>query len=186
MPPKKNAPNKSDFIRTHIDLPTDEIIKQAKEAGLIVSPTLIYKVRSRGNAKPTKKVASVAKKPAAAKAAAVPATSGAKKMSASDFIRSQPRNLPASEVVKRGAKEGLKFSLNLVYAVRSATKKPGKAATSAKGKPTPKPTVTSTAPADGTSPTVILSKLVVEHGIGRVREMLAEVERRVERVLAGG
>ncbi len=46
--------------------------------------------------------------------------------SASDFIRSLPASTPAKDVVTEGAKKGLKFSINLVYAVRGKKAGPAK------------------------------------------------------------
>lgn len=44
-------------------------------------------------------------------------------MSASEFIRSLPTKIPASEAIAAGEKAGVKFSESLVYQVRSREKK---------------------------------------------------------------
>ncbi len=47
--------------------------------------------------------------------------------SASEFVRSLSSSTPAKDVVAAGAAKGLKFSANLVYAVRRTGKKRGAA-----------------------------------------------------------
>ena len=65
---KKGTPSKSEFIRRHLSLPVGDIIGKAKEAGLVVSPNLVYMVRGRVGSK------SAAKPGAAKRTAAVAAT----------------------------------------------------------------------------------------------------------------
>lgn len=51
---------------------------------------------------------------------------------ASDFIRAQPVDMTAPEVVEAGRKAGFEFSTSLVYAVRGRMKKSGAAPAPAK------------------------------------------------------
>lgn len=59
-----------------------------------------------------------------------------KKVNKSAWIRSQPIDTPAKEVVAKAKKEGIKLTDAQVYTARSALKKSGGAS---KGKPGPKP-----------------------------------------------
>ena len=49
--PKKGQPNKSEFIRNHPNLSAGEVVAKAKEEGLTIDATLVYKVRGREAAK---------------------------------------------------------------------------------------------------------------------------------------
>lgn len=107
-----------------------------------------------------------------------------KKITKTAFVLGLPSDMPAKEVVSKAKEAGITISDGYVYEIRSATKrKAQKDRSTAKGKPGPKPKA-ARAPADGPA-LATLSRLVVEHGVGRVREMLNEIEQRVERMLAG-
>jgi len=56
---------------------------------------------------------------------------------ASDFIRSQPQNMTAPEVVTAGKRAGFDFSASLVYAVRGRMKKSGGSSAAAKREAAP-------------------------------------------------
>jgi hypothetical protein len=77
-------------------------------------------------------------------------------------------------VVEAGKKQGLKFSANLVYAVRGAKKKKG----ARKGGVA--------APRGGGSSEAQFRRLVLELGVARANALVADVERGVERVIRGG
>lgn len=95
-------------------------------------------------------------------------------LSASDFIRTQPMDLTATQVVEAGKKQGLKFSANLVYAVRGAKKKrgPGKMGAAA-------------AKSAGGSEAQF-RRLVLDLGVSRANALVADVETALERVIRGG
>src|SRR5262245_28127365 len=116
-PKKGSGPSKSGFIRELLakNMSPAEIVAKGKEAGLTISPVLVYKVRGREGL--TKGSAGTGARPVRK-----PSTG---KMSASDFVRTMPESARASEVVAAGAKQGIKFTANLVYAVRAAQKKGG-------------------------------------------------------------
>ena len=99
-----------------------------------------------------------------------------KKPSASDFVRSQPRSMTAPQVVEAGKAKGLKFSQNLVYAVRAAAKKKGRKA--AAGKVAPSRGV-------GASAEAQFRGLVVDLGISRSRALVGEVESAIAKVIRG-
>lgn len=100
---------------------------------------------------------------------------GKPKRSASNFIRSQPSDMTAPQVVEAGAKAGLKFSGNLVYAVRAAARK--KKGTAGR----------TSAPRQGAaSAEANLRRLVVELGITRSRALIGELENAIARVIRGG
>lgn len=130
MPRKPNPKSKLAFIRSlPVDLPLDEVMAKAKEAGFSFERHYIYKARSlmkaskarkAGKATKSKKVTgTAAAKPAAAKKGAKP---GAGKMSSSEYIRSQPATLTAKQVSEKAAAEGYAIKPALVYVVRYAAK----------------------------------------------------------------
>ena len=96
-----------------------------------------------------------------------------KKMNASDFVRSQPRTMTAPQVVEAGKAKGLKFSQNLVYAVRAASKKKGRKANAANG-------------AAPESADARFRRLVLELGVARSRALVGEVESAIAKVIRGG
>jgi len=133
MPKKKNGLNKSDFIRSQpLDLSAADVVAKAKEAGLTITATLVYKVRGRLNSKTSK-----AKK-AAATGPSTPAKTADGKLSASDFIRSFPTTMTVKEVAEKAAAAGYTFKPNYVYDVRNAEKK--RKAKAARSTSAPKPT----------------------------------------------
>ena len=84
-------------------------------------------------------------------------------------MRSQPVSMKANEVVAAGAKAGLKFSTNLVYAVRSSGSRGGASKRGAQGK-------------SGTSE-VTLRRIALDVGIGRARQILDELERKLRELI---
>src|SRR5689334_16714780 len=87
-PKAGSGPSKSDFIRQHPNLSAAAIIAKAKERGISMSPALVYSVRGRAT---PKRGAQSSSKPG-------PKPKNGK-MTASDFIRSQPRTMKAKDVV---------------------------------------------------------------------------------------
>ena len=100
------------------------------------------------------------------------------KMSASDFVRSQPRTMTAPQVVEAGKAKGLKFSQNLVYAVRAAAKKKSGGGRGRKG--------AAASRAGGGSSEAAFRQLVVDLGISRARALVNEVEGALAKVIRGG
>ena len=94
-----------------------------------------------------------------------------KPLTASAFIRSLPATTPAAEVAKAGAAKGLKFSVTLVYMVRSAARrKAGKGAAPKKGTARRSSNVASSTEAQ-------FKKAALEIGIASARTALDELER---------
>jgi hypothetical protein len=167
--PSKKTPNKSAFIRgLPAEMPAAEVVEKAKAANLKLTPAFVYAIRSKARTKG-------APKRRGGKPGRKPASGG---QSASDFVRSQPANLKATEVVAAGAKQGIKFSTNLVYAVRSSG---GKAA-GPKGRRGGGRKAAATA-AGGSETT--LRKLALDLGIGRAREILDDLEKRLSALISG-
>jgi len=120
MPKKKTGPNKSDFVRSQpAELSASDVVAKAKEAGLTITPGLVYAVRAYQKSKGAKTKKTTTTAAASAKA---PKAEGSKP-SASDFIRSLPSSVTATAVAKQGAAEGYSFKTGLVYKVRRAMKK---------------------------------------------------------------
>lgn len=103
---------------------------------------------------------------------------------------SQPRATSTNEVVAKGAAQGLKFSANLVYMVRSkmgklAGRAPIAKPAVAKAKPAPKPKGVAPEPKGATGSDVAFRKLVVALGVERSSALLADVERRLAAIIGG-
>lgn len=161
-----------------------DVVKKGKAAGITLSPNYVSNIRSsakaaakKGPAKPgapkktaapkssgaAKVVAAGTEKPAAPPATAAPA------LTVTEFIKGQPRDIPAADVVKAAKKAGLTIDANYVYKVRarlgakpapkapvaarqSAARPP--ATTTAKPAPAPKPTKPAPAPKAPKTPPV--------------------------------
>jgi len=176
MPRQKNSPNKSDFVRSQPnDLTAAQVVAKAKEAGLTITSALVYKVRSVEAAKGSKAAKAKAAKAKAAKAAkAAPAAKG--KPNSSDFIRSLPATLTASEVVRQGKASGHSFSPALVYAVRRNAKIKasggGRKAAKAKAHAAPAAHVAHGSHAENKA---AFKKLMVRLGLDTAEELYKEV-----------
>lgn len=171
MPRQKNSPNKSDFVRSQPnDLTAAQVVAKAKEAGLTITSALVYKVRSVEAAKGSK----AAKAKAAKAAKAAPAAKG--KPNSSDFIRSLPATLTASEVVRQGKASGHSFSPALVYAVRRNAKIKasggGRKAAKAKAHAAPAAHVAHGSHAENKA---AFKKLMVRLGLDTAEELYKEV-----------
>jgi hypothetical protein len=182
--PAKKITNKSDFIRQHASLSTANVISKAKAAGLKVSSSLVYMVRSRAGAKKASRV-----KPTVA-------TSKAPAKSKAAFVRARS-HLSPKEIVEDAKAEGVKFDVSYVYRVRGYDKskaKPTKAtalatkpsatiksttksATLTKAAPVPRP-ITTTSSAE-----MLLTAVAAEVGLGRAIELLQGERARVHSIL---
>jgi hypothetical protein len=116
--PAKKITNKSDFIRQHASLSTADVIAKAKTAGLKVSSSLVYMVRSRAGAKKA-----VAKK-TSAKPTAAPSKAAPASVSKADFVRART-HLSPKEIVEDARTAGVKFDAGYVqFRGRSPTGRP--------------------------------------------------------------
>jgi hypothetical protein len=160
----KARPNKSAFIRNLPgDMPAVEVVAKAKAADMKISPAFVYAIRSKLRKKSPAKSAKRGRKPASGKP------------TASEFVRTQPATMKAGDVVSAGAAKGLKFSTNLVYAVRSAGGgKRGPRAS--KGSKT-----ASVSLSGGTEAT--FRRLSLDLGIGRARLLLDELEKKLKELI---
>ncbi|HEX4340503.1 MAG TPA: hypothetical protein VH062_31560 [Polyangiaceae bacterium] len=162
----KKTPNKSAFIRSFpADMPAVDVVAKAKAANLKISPAFVYAIRSKSKNKATGGKG--------AKRGPKPATG---KQSASEFVRAQPGTMKASEVVAAGVKQGIKFSTNLVYAVRSSGKKPGGARGGRRGPGRP------AASGNGEA---TFRQLALDLGIARARQVLDSLESRLRELVSG-
>lgn len=91
----------------------------------------------------------------------------------SDFIRSLPNDMPAKAVVEAGKAKGMTFSQQLVYNVRAGARG-GK-----KGRgPKRVRRAARSAPAEST-----FRQTVIELGVARARQLLDEVEARLQELI---
>lgn len=180
-----------------------EVVKKAKEAGMVTSAANVARVRTDQKKRSTRAATSAgkppvkaAKKPAktATKAAppAAPKSAGPVATKA-DFVRSIPHAMPVKEVVAAAKAAGVELTEKYVYNVRSSVAKKGKPAKAASKKPVAafktvaKPKATAKAKAVAKAPArttsaggsdeVELRKLVLALGVVRARQLLGELER---------
>jgi hypothetical protein len=164
----KKSPNKSAFIRSlPNDMPAVDVVAKAKAANLKLTPAFVYAIRSKSRNK--------VKGAKGAKRGPKPATG---KQSASEFVRAQAGSMKASEVVAAGAKQGIKFSTNLVYAVRSSGKKSGGARGGRRG-----PGRKAAAGSGGGES--MFRQLALDLGIARARQVLDGLEARLRELVSG-
>ena len=171
------------------DMPAKEVVEKAKAEGIELTEGHVYNIRSAAkakgapNAKKAKKALKAPKAGKAPKAKRVASTGdrGAK----ARFVRAQPATMKANDVVAAAKKAGLTLTASYVYEVRSGAKKAGKGAKKA---PVPKGSTRT----GGEKPSASSSgserefrKLVVALGVERASELLADVKRRLEQVIAG-
>jgi hypothetical protein len=160
---KKSTMSKSDFIRSQpATMSTAEIVAKAKEEGIKLDRVLVYKVRTRANAKG---------------GTAKSSTSSARSTSKAAFVRSLPSDTPAKDVVARAKSQGMSISVNYVYNIRGAAK--GARGTSVRaGASVPRPI------ANGSAAESLLKAVAAEVGLGRAIEILSGERARVRAVLA--
>jgi len=162
----KKSPNKSAFIRSlPADMPAADVVAKAKAANLKLTPAFVYAIRSKSRTKGKGRGAKRGPKPAGGK------------QSASDFVRAQPASMKAGDVVSAGAKQGIKFSTNLVYAVRAAAGKRGGGRGGARrGRG---------AAAGGGGGEATFRQLALDLGIGRARQLIDSLESRLRELISG-
>ena len=103
------------------------------------------------------------------------------KMSKADFVRSQPADMPAKEVVAKAKAAGLSISDNYVYTLRYEAKKAGKTPGVSKG-PKKKASVKSTrASSNGVED--LLRAAASEIGLSRAITILQEQQNTLRAVL---
>jgi hypothetical protein len=151
--PRKTGPNKSAFIRQHPELTPAQVVAKGAEGGLKFSPAFVSAIRSKDRAgkkaEPSGRGSNRGRKPKGGTS------------SASDFIRSMPTTMQAAALVDAGKAKGIRFSANLVYAVRArmAGKRSGRG-----GRPV-------------SSDLSVFKRMAFDLGITRAREALDELER---------
>jgi hypothetical protein len=162
----KKSPNKSAFIRSlPADMPAADVVAKAKAANLKLTPAFVYAIRSKSRTKGKGRGAKRGPKPAGGK------------QSASDFVRAQPASMKAGDVVSAGAKQGIKFSTNLVYAVRAAAGKRGGGRGGARrGRGVA---------AGGGGGEATFRQLALDLGIGRARQLIDSLESRLRELISG-
>lgn len=172
--PKAGQPTKADFIRAKLaeGMSAGDIIKAAAADGTKISAPQIYKLKAKAKGSAPKRGPG----PAATKTSAPKAG----KLTASDFIRQHPGKT-ATELVELGKGQGLKFSGNLVYAVRAYDRK---GAGAPKGKPGRKPGGNVATRASVTGDVAAFKKMALEIGFPRAREIVVALERKWNDLLA--
>ena len=182
------------------DMPAKEVVAKAKAEGLSLSEGHVYTIRSGSRkARPKTKQAPKTRKDGKTGKAAKGVgskTSPPATMTKAGFVRSLPADMPAAMVVKAAKKAGIVMTTGSVYDTRRTGKRPAKRAR------TPVRPVQKTAPAPGRVPSAQAPKavasasatsvteqnfrrLVVTLGVARAAALLADVQRRLEMVIAG-
>jgi len=93
------------------------------------------------------------------------------------FIRSQPPEMPARDVVKKAHEAGLKMSVAYVYTIRSSARRGRGRPAKSSGRAVARAT---------SSIDIAFRKLVLELGIVRARALLDEIETRLGDLVARG
>jgi hypothetical protein len=186
------------------EMPAADVVAAAGKQGLELNAVLVHKVRSRYR----DRLRVTARSDPKANASLAPTTSKATKpggknyRSASEFVREQPIDMPAREVVAKAAKVGLNFSQGLVRVIRFHMRhgRDGESAAVGRGavrrgRP-PKsvgtagvrrgrPPAAARAVAAPSSGEVEFRRLVVELGTGRAKALVTEVEKALEALISG-
>lgn len=143
------------------------------------SPTLVASPKTRGTeelmaAKKTPKKATPKKARSPNKSAKgnPKAKFGAK----SEFIRSQPADMPAKQVVEAAKQAGLTLSENLVYATRADAKKKAVKGSSRSATPKRKPGRPRASSPKTNDLDAQLRSAIAEMGLARARQVFSEVE----------
>jgi hypothetical protein len=153
----KPTVSKSDFVRSQPStLSAAEVLAKAKEAGIKLTPQLVYKVRS--DAKPKSKAA---------------------------FVRGLPVSTPAKDVVKQAKALGLTLSINYVYNIRGAAKTAAKKKRAAAKSPAVNAVMNGAGSRVSASAESLLKAVAAEIGLGPAIEILQGERARVHVVLRG-
>ncbi len=143
------------------------------------SKTSVKKTSKKGAPRKAPKAAS---KKSAAKASGKRGPTKGAAMTKRAFIESQPKTMPATEVVAAAKKAGLEISSNYVYVLRAGGKKKSKnIATSAK---VAAPRKASASPRSG-APETRFVELVGEIGVGRMEALLEEFKLKLKAITVG-
>ncbi len=198
MATKKPAPKKitktAYVMALPLDMPAKLVVAKAKADGIELSEGHVHNIRSAAKTKTKAKPKAAKAKKASKKAAAPKATapSAAGTMSKADFVRSQPPDMKAADVVKAARKAGLKMAVSTVYETRAYdrrnAKKAGKKAPDAKAAaPAPVTATKAVAPIEAsTGSEIAFRKLVIALGVERATAILADVRRKLDQLVAGG
>jgi hypothetical protein len=158
------------------EVPAADVVATAAQRGLQITSALVYKVRSKYRGKAVSKTAAITPLPEAALVAAP-----GKHKNASAFVRAQPLEKPAKQVVTEAKKAGFAVKPNLVYMVRSSMKKKGVVA---KSGPKPKDARSGLKVATGTSSTeATFKEAALEVGLANARRLLTELEAGVRSLI---
>jgi hypothetical protein len=180
---KKTTISKSDFVRSQpATLSATEVLAKAKEAGIKLTPQLVYKVRS--DAKPKGK----AKKSHAAGETAVTTTPSAATKppkSKAAFVRSLPASTPAKDVVKQAKALSLSLSINYVYNIRGAAKMAAKKKRAAAKNPMVTPVTNGGGSSVSASAESLLKAVAAEIGLAPAIAILEGERARVHVLLRG-
>jgi hypothetical protein len=151
-------------------LPAKEVLAKAKANGLKTSESNVHRVRRLHGRR--------------SKAPASPATSAAsshaKVLKKSDFVRSLSAATPAKDVVAKAKAAGVKLDLQYVYKIRSRAK-PAAAKRSA-GRPASAQALRPSARLTESSAEALLRALGAEIGLGRAVEILQSERARVSSI----
>jgi len=100
-----------------------------------------------------------------------------KRVSKTQFVRDLPATMPAKEVTKRAKAAGLTISPGYVYEIRSSAKRKARGVTRTTAKGHAK---TSAHTLDAT-----FRKAILDLGLTRAKELIAQVEKRLGELVAG-
>jgi hypothetical protein len=181
---------KAEFIRKHPDLSVGDLVAAAQKAGIAISRPQVYGVRKAAQAKLRKSEAkqmtarAQVRKSSARRAPGEATGSGKARVNKSEFIRSQPLELSAKQVVEAAAKRGMKVSAAYVSNIRSHAKVRQRAS-SAAARSLQAARVSPEAGASGARSDAEFRKLVLELGVPRANQLLGEVAQKLKAIIEG-
>jgi hypothetical protein len=172
-------------------LPIPEVVKRAKEAGFETSPSNVHRVRKEHGAPAPKppspgpvKVGAAHSAPAAPKPPRGEDEGGSK----AAFVRSLPRTMRARDVVARAKAAGIELNEKYVHRVRSMSggkKRRKGGAAPAPAAAAPRAAAAPAAHAATPSSEVQFRKLVLDIGVSRARQLVDDVQKKVEALIRG-
>lgn len=185
--PKKPKMTKTAFVLAlPADMPAKEVVAKAKAEKIGLTEAHVYNIRSTAKkqgatGKKSKKASKTSKAGKAPKAKAT--TEKGDWGSKAQFVRAQPADMKANDVVAAAKKAGQSITASYVYEIRSADKKGGKVTKKAALTKTAVSTKTTAASSQGSEHE--FRRLVVALGVERTFALLADVKKRLEQLIAG-
>ena len=191
MPPKPKSgkkPSKSQFIRSQpASMKAKDVVAAARKLGLSFGENYVYTIRGNVKRRAARKGGRGAATPPVKRRRGEPSKSA--------YILSQPRSVPAKALVVEAKKRGMTLTEHYIYKVRATKLPPGplsRGQSGGNGSAAAAARVSARAGGGGPLASGGTPKderdfraLVIEIGVQRARELIAEVEGQLAAIIAG-